>query len=249
MKKNVMMRIASFLLVAVLITTCGISGTYAKYVTADNGSDSARVARWGVTIDATVDMFADAYLDEEVAWVASDSDQTITVRANTEGQNLVAPGTNGTMANFDISGVPEVDVKVTYTGNLTLTGWFLDANLNGVQDAGETDYCPLVITIDTKGTKEDFYIGMVGIDTVDQLETAVNNKITNYYNIYETLTNLEEVEDDMIISWAWGYETDDHPALGYQNDDRDTLLGNMVAFTTNAPIIDVAVSCTITQID
>ena len=31
MKRNVMMRLASFLLVAVLISTSAISGTYAKY--------------------------------------------------------------------------------------------------------------------------------------------------------------------------------------------------------------------------
>ena len=52
MKKNVMMRLASFLLVAVLISTSAISGTYAKYVTADEGTDTARVAKWGVEIEA-----------------------------------------------------------------------------------------------------------------------------------------------------------------------------------------------------
>ena len=44
MKKNKMMRIASVLLVAVILTTCAISGTFAKYVTSGNGSDNARVA-------------------------------------------------------------------------------------------------------------------------------------------------------------------------------------------------------------
>lgn len=245
MKKNVMMRVASIMLVLVLMSSSVISGTFAKYVTSDNGSDSARVARWGVTIDATVDMFADAYKHGEMAWADVDDDQTVTVRANTQGQNLVAPGTYGTMADFDIAGVPEVDVQVTYTGVLTLTGWFLDANLNGVQDAGETDYCPLVINV----AGEAFYIGKDGIDTVDALEAAVNAKINGFTNIYETLTDLSVVEDDLLVEWAWGFETGDHPTLGYQTDERDTLLGNMVAFTTNAPIIDVAISCTITQID
>ena len=46
MKKNKMMRIASALLVAVILTTCAISGTFAKYVTSTPGSDSARVAKF-----------------------------------------------------------------------------------------------------------------------------------------------------------------------------------------------------------
>ena len=43
MKKNVMMRVASALLVAVLLSTCTISGTFAKYVTTSSGNDNAEV--------------------------------------------------------------------------------------------------------------------------------------------------------------------------------------------------------------
>ena len=55
MKKNKMMRLASFLLVATLLTTSMISGTFAKYVTEGSASDSARVAKWGVEVEATDD--------------------------------------------------------------------------------------------------------------------------------------------------------------------------------------------------
>lgn len=51
MKKNKIMRIASVLLVAVILTTCAISGTFAKYVTSGSGSDTARVAKFGVTVN------------------------------------------------------------------------------------------------------------------------------------------------------------------------------------------------------
>ena len=47
MKKNVMMRVAAMLLVCVLASTCGISGTFAKYVTSTSSQDAARVAKWG----------------------------------------------------------------------------------------------------------------------------------------------------------------------------------------------------------
>ena len=105
MKKNKMMRIASFLLVAVLMSTCAISGTFAKYVTADTATDSARVAKWGVTVTTTGTLFADAYKDIPVTYSATDRDGTITVRAATESANVVAPGTkNETGMKFVLTG-------------------------------------------------------------------------------------------------------------------------------------------------
>ena len=44
MKTNKMMRIASVLLVAVLLTTCVISGTFAKYTTTVSATSTANVA-------------------------------------------------------------------------------------------------------------------------------------------------------------------------------------------------------------
>ena len=61
MKKNKMMRIASILMVAVLVSTCAVSGTFAKYVTSDSGKDTARVAKWGISILASGDLFAETY--------------------------------------------------------------------------------------------------------------------------------------------------------------------------------------------
>ena len=55
MRKNKMMRLASALLVAVLLSTCAISGTFAKYVTSSTGTDKARVAYWGWDAPAALD--------------------------------------------------------------------------------------------------------------------------------------------------------------------------------------------------
>ena len=64
MKKNKMMRLASFLLIAVLVSTSAISGTYAKYTTSGFAEDQARVAKWGVTVaaDVTTDTFGTDYV-------------------------------------------------------------------------------------------------------------------------------------------------------------------------------------------
>ena len=51
MRKNKMMRLASVLLVAVLMTTCAISGTFAKYTTTFTGTDTAKVATWEIAVN------------------------------------------------------------------------------------------------------------------------------------------------------------------------------------------------------
>ena len=39
MKTNIMMRVASTLLIAVLLSTCAISGTFAKYITSADAEE------------------------------------------------------------------------------------------------------------------------------------------------------------------------------------------------------------------
>ena len=48
MKTNKMMRCASTMLIAALITTSFTTTTFAKYTTQGSAQDSARVAKWGV---------------------------------------------------------------------------------------------------------------------------------------------------------------------------------------------------------
>ena len=109
MKKNVMMRVASALLVAVLMTTCAISGTFAKYTTTNTGSDLARVAKWGFgTSEIQVDMFDGNYNEGKVA-------------ADT---NVVAPGTSktATITFAPTGGNPEVAYTFTAEVKITATG-------------------------------------------------------------------------------------------------------------------------------
>jgi len=133
------MRIASVLLVAALISTCAISGTFAKYVTEDSAYDSARVAKFGVTVLASGKLFADSYkdtintpgakgdvIDTYLSVVECNIPNTTTTDAPPatldhdalfpgEYSELVAPGTkNETGLTFTIAGKPEVDTKVVF---------------------------------------------------------------------------------------------------------------------------------------
>ena len=101
MKKNVMMRVASALLVAVLMTTCAISGTFAKYTSEVTGKDTARVAKWGWGENTvTLDLFKDAY------------DGTVDAA---DDKDVIAPGTKNTASIvWTTSFKPEVAYEVTF---------------------------------------------------------------------------------------------------------------------------------------
>ena len=53
MKKNIAMRVAAFLFILTMISTCAFATTFAKYVSHGESHDTARVAKWGVKIDVT----------------------------------------------------------------------------------------------------------------------------------------------------------------------------------------------------
>lgn len=225
MKKNKIMRIASVLLVAVLMSTCAISGTFAKYVTEGSADDTARVAKWGVTISgqtaADNQMFNDSYKDTPTTYTANEDGDTITVQAATENTDIVAPGTNSTLAAFDITGTPEVDVVVTYVADLTLTGW----------EVGGAVYCPIVFTVNGTEYKID-----ATNDTTAKLEAAVEAAIVAATAKYDTNEDLSAAEDDLVVKWSWAYEGD---------NAKDTALGNAATAATIALDVDV----TITQVD
>ena len=227
MMKNKMMRIASVLLVAVLLSTCAISGTFAKYVTSKESTDTARVAKFGVDLAVTVDgAFATEYDADTTATdkLGAAIAKTV-VASSTDQDNLVAPGTKGDlMASATIAGTPEVAVNVKQEATLVLTGW----EVNG------TYYCPLVITVD--GTK--FY----GMDYTSAAEfiAAVEAALDSDVN-YAPNTDLTETHS---VTWAWAFEGTD----GKQTDELDTALGNYAAKTGDIEI-SFTYKITVTQIN
>ncbi len=227
-KKNWTMRAAVLLLALVLITSCFVGGTFAKYVTGKSGSDTARVAKFGVNITATTGMFSKEYAKK---------DTSFTLAANTvvssNNDKLVAPGTSQNMAEFGLTGTPEVAVRVSYDlKKFDLTNWTTD---------GTEEYCPLVFTVN--GT--DYSIDGTTITNVAGLKTAVVNAVNGYTKDYEANTDLSnKTADNLKISWKWDFHTSD------ENDVKDTALGNRAAENVDdAGKIDIELTATVTQID
>lgn len=139
MKRNFMMRLASCILIAVILTTCITFRTYAKYVTSDSANDSARVAKWGVNIVVSGSLFSNAYLDKNKGNIPSSSWSTnyvndhITVATSTDGEeNIIAPGTKSdTGLSIFISGKPEVATKITVEKNENNSDIFLSVGSYG----------------------------------------------------------------------------------------------------------------------
>ena len=218
MKKNVMMRLASFLLVAVLISTSAISGTYAKYVTSDTGSDKARVAKFGVTVEVQENSNFSKTYENHV-------DDSVYVGLSVVSDvNVVAPGTSstdvGTGFTFKITGTPEVATKIDIEMNVA-KDIYLGAGTYGDPTTQATDdnftvaapgYYPVVFTLTDSNGNEVAKGNLAAIKTGFEAKTG---------------TNAPGVALDETYTLTWEWDFDDNGAG--TNDAADTMLGNLAA--------------------
>lgn len=232
MKKNIMMRAASALLVAVLLTTCAISGTFAKYTTSTSGTDTARVAYWGFQDDAslTIDLFDGSY----------DSDHVKSSGEVDGFTNVIAPGTSKEVAfNFNYGNyktdkitAPEVAYEVTVGAEITGDYDSLDANPN------------------FKWTLKNGAGTVTEYDKVADLLTAVKGLSGNASG---TKTYAAGVSPDAVsgtIGWKWIFETEDKADTNdvdemATQDATDTAMGNADALEN----VTVKITVSATQVD
>ena len=232
MKKNRMMRLASLLLVCVLLTTSVISGTYAKYVTRATGSDSARVAKFGVEVQALSGIFNTSYAGED----------TVTVLAT---EKVIAPGTTGEAVAFTITGSPEVDVRVTvtlgaYTRVTLPAGDYKDYTTATPDDVfTATKYQPVKWTLYKESTE------VAGCDGVglDKIEEYFNNTLSAEYDV--EAGNFATINGTYKLVWEWDFNG---------HDQEDTALGQIAAGLITEPVgyegdESFAFSITVEQID
>ena len=238
MKKNKMMRVASALLIAVLLTTSAISGTFAKYVTSDSANDTARVAKWGVTITPNGGTFTTDYETDSTTTTYTGI-YSVSAAGNSGRDDVLAPGTTGDLNPVVLGGTPEVAVQVTYAATLTLTGWTL---------ADDSEYFPIIFTVNNatygiEGMKDASGNQATNIyANKAALITAVQNAINAYSAVYGPNQDLS-VENTVAtpdVTWEWAFEGN--------SDVNDTYLGDQ-AVNATASTITLAISTTVTQID
>lgn len=232
MKKNVMMRVASALLVAVLLTTCAISGTFAKYTTSASGTDTARVAKWGVGISiASGTGFSNEYTKNDTAYSG-----TLSVKSEDDAK-VVAPGTSSEQVSgdvtFAITGKPEVEVKVDINFNATSEIKLAAGTYNDYTTADDTtdeftlsdDYYPVKFTLTKTGETSP----VVDDGKLSDIATYLNGQ-TKYY---DPGTDLAAT---YTLTWKWDFNG---------NDKADTYLAN----ETDLQKLAYDLSITVTQVD
>ena len=228
MKKNRMMRLASILLVCVLLTTSVISGTFAKYTTSVESKDAARVANWGFQASNSMDL-TNLFLSTYSNVNSKDSD------------NLIAPGTAGS-AKFqfkydETSGdAPEVSYKFTVAVSASCDPhikenkniqWKLDTGAWGTWDNLIKDIQAL--SGDASGSKSY---------TPGTLPAAFGTDDKEHTIEWQWIFN--ETESGTLV-----YDLDGDSTADATQDEYDTYMGNM------ADLEDVSIKITIsaTQVD
>jgi hypothetical protein len=205
MKKNAMLKIAAILLVAVLLTTCAISATFAKYVSAP-GTDtaSARVAKWGLTVKSS--FMSDNVLFDD-AYGAADT-SSATAGNVVAAEAVVAPGTTNTLTIQNVvEGNPEVSGKIVITADVTFTGKW--------KDSTDADYCPLEFKI---GDGEWTAMPAGGVEAfATAIEQAITTNGTTYFTAEDDPSNLAT---ELTIAWRWDFHS------SAANDAKDTALAN-----------------------
>lgn len=243
MKKNAMLKIAAILMVAVLLTTCAISSTFAKYVTdGATATHVGRVAKWNVKIEASATgLFGTNYDDGEIAAGGDDVASVVTPK-----DNVVAPGTgNSASLATTLTGKPEVAFVLTTDATVDLgSGWMVDLDGAGAGEA--TFYCPLKVKVNGQATP----IAM-NYDYTNRLNQPA--KVTTAATFAEAIelaieaagtrefaagTDLTSVTVPVTVEWAWDFSTN------ADGDKSDTLLGDAGTAT-----ISIAVKQTATQLE
>lgn len=152
---KIMMMTVAILLSLVLITSSVVSGTLAKYTTSSSSSDSARVAKWGVTVEAS---YGKTFKNAMDAAKIKPNDDGIQITIDNDNFRM-GPGDDFSDAiHFKITGTAEVKlmVKITadasYKTDTSTSGFKVPKDVAGLTEA--TVCIPFGLTLGVNGTNK-----------------------------------------------------------------------------------------------
>lgn len=235
MKKNRMMRLASILLVCVLLTTSVISGTFAKYTSTATGTDKARVAYWGFGLNSEVafkDLFTDTYTHVD----------------SQNGDDVIAPGTSNcktfkfAYTDNDTEGAKAPEVAYDFT--VSVEGSKIDEDIK----KNPNIKWALVAGTDVNLAEENKEWG-----TWDELMTEIlrlsgNSAIAYSAGNVESVTKRYEANNApdkfaegtaWTVAWQWKFNTSDAQNIA------DTAMGNKQSLDE----VVIKITITATQVD
>jgi len=196
-KKSVLsLRVASGVLIATLLTTSLIGGTFAKFTTGVNSGDSARSAYWGFQSTNSIDLgnlFASSY--DHVA--------------SGDSADVIAPGTSGEATfefSFDDSNGSAPEVDYSFTVSVT------DSCADGIKNNSDIQF---KLDDGSWGTWDNLVSAikaLAGESGGSKNYTAGN--LPDFFN---------STSDSHTIYWQWLFEDTGKTTT---QDAADTALGN-----------------------
>lgn len=251
MKKNKMMRLASALLILVLLTTSIIGGTFAKYATTDSSQDTARVAKWGVVIEVSSDLFKSEYTGDTTGYEAK-----ATVKTSDADTKLVAPGTTG--KGLEITNTATSEPEVSYEMRIKLDNTPKMPSLKYTPTGGtQATYEPVKFNVYNDTDKlnnaapltfeqlKDLFDGTKGIYKYD-VNTGEYTVDTDLDGDLTDETGTTAIRPDIKVEWVWTYEDATDKAL---YDELDTILGDTAAVAAGATAISAYSAGSISDIN
>lgn len=130
-------RIVAILLALVMLSACVLSGTLAKYITKKDGKATVGFTPFGATITHGTDL--------NTQYDTSARDGIVEIKVNTGSSKLIAPGTRGALAYFEVTS-PDLPWYIDIDGTISIgDGYKASSELILNENGKPIDYFPIII--------------------------------------------------------------------------------------------------------
>lgn len=248
------MSILAVLLVAVVVTTFSVSGTYAKYTSKIDTTDEARIAKWefgaakvnddntttalSTTQTNTIDLFASSY-----KW---NGDKY--VEAINKTDKVVAPGTAG---EYTFKLVGDMEVRYNLKFDLKVTNDFVvyynvvDGKVTDISNTKTNqtnEYHPVKFSIE--------YTDNAGTVHNDPLFTDLNTKgLADALTVYSNKIAAKgfgpgAMKQQYKISWKWDVTNTISGLDAVEVNKLDTWAGQNMSIAEDKVVMDLTITAT-----
>ena len=183
-KNRIFMALVSILLCFVLLSTSLLSGIFARFAVRDSVQMDVAFKQWGITItDANNTL---------VETIEKDGSAVVRANGSITQDGLLAPGTKGSLAWFRVSGNPEVDFSIDFSGTIDFgTGFGLTKNLD------ETDILVKIVYDNVVKAREEKIAEGKDYSKLNYplslIKEMVANALNNVAMTQDELSNLAKV--------------------------------------------------------
>jgi len=201
--------VVALIVLAMIPMFFSIQGTFAKYRSSIEVTDSARVAKWDVNVEKSIDLFQDSY---------------ITGVQSLNGNKVVAPGTEGEYT-FTISGAPETNYKLRIDASGEDHIGRIEYDFD--DSCSTTDIKTLAWCIESTFSIDVVYPANQPVDYDTEIDEQMTHTI-RWRWVYD-----EGEATDYIDSLKGKNAVVDPNSAGYETQDRVKLLFKIVAVQTD----------------